>query len=88
MNDRVSDKEYYKLKNCVCCGSGDLDIDSTAASEIYGVCYQSGWVLCNDCEHGICVDFDDSGNNIIDWFDMVTIWNAGVIYDGVVTCEK
>lgn len=81
------DAKRYSLKPCIKCGSLNIEADSTGATEVYGVCYQSGWVLCKDCNQEICVDFDDSGHNIIEWADMIDIWNAGVDYDGTIVCE-
>jgi len=41
-----------ELKPCPFCGSVNLAEESTGASEIKGVCYQTGWIECNDC--GAC----------------------------------
>lgn len=40
------------LLPCPFCASTNLEEESTAASEIYGVCYHTGWIECNDC--GCC----------------------------------
>lgn len=41
-----------ELKPCPFCGSVNLAEESTGTSEIKGVCYQTGWIECNDC--GAC----------------------------------
>ena len=82
------DTETYKLQPCVKCGSYNLEADSTGCLEIRGICYQSGWVLCRDCGNEVCVEFDDSGSNLIEWQDMIDIWNAGVVYEGDISCDK
>ena len=82
------DAETYKLKPCVNCGSYNLEADSTGCLEIRGICYQSGWILCKDCGNEICVEFDDGSSNLIEWQDMLDIWNAGVVYEGDISCDK
>ena len=41
-----------KITACACpeCDSTTLEYHSTAASEIYGSCWQSGWIQCSRCE--------------------------------------
>lgn len=81
------DSEQYNLNPCIKCGGSNLEADSTGCLEIYGVCYQSGWVLCNDCGHEVAVSFNDSKNTLFEWKDMLDVWNAGVDYDGEIEYE-
>lgn len=84
----VKDAESYGLYPCPKCGSSNLEADSTGCLEIYGICYQSGWIICNDCGHEVAVSFNDSKNALFEWKDMIDIWNAGAVYEGDVSCDK
>lgn len=81
------DSECYKLKPCIKCGSLNLEADSTGCLEIHGICYQSGWVLCNDCGHEVAVSFNDSKDSLFEWKDILDMWNAGVDCEGEIEYE-
>lgn len=66
-----------KLNPCPVCNSENLEIDSTACAEIYGVCHQTVWVECLDCGHscdGANIDEEMSRDEI----DLLTLqaWNS------------
>lgn len=57
------------------CGSSDLEVDCTAASEIAGVSYWSAWVECNLCKNYMEWEIieDDEKTN---WDAMRDNWNT------------
>lgn len=64
------------LKPCPFCGSENLEEDATAAAEIRGAMYQTGWIECRDCNAiGPHVELTDEAPGQNDYQRVRDAWN-------------